>query len=68
MKAVEIAAKILGGNRGDVGLLNSNLYDELEQVNSLLAGIGEELTSCQVISMIINQWSKEHPEECPYGD
>jgi len=67
---LQIAANMFAGYgvSGDPGLLETNLCDELREINRLAQKDGGELRSRQVIAQVINQFRKENLNVRIYGE
>jgi len=60
---LKIAARMFG--KGDPGLLNADLVEELNETENLLRFTGGSLRSRQIIAIIIRQWIKNNPNKKP---
>ena len=66
-KSVQIAAKLLGGQKGDPGLLNHDLVDVLIDAEKLVSNLYGIMRSEQVVSAIISCWKMTHSDQLPYN-
>ena len=64
---LKIAAKMLN-NDGDIGLVNSNLINELNAINRLCQHHDGILLSRQAIAVAIINWKSRNPHARAYGE
>ena len=66
-KSVQIAAKLLGGQTGDPGLLNHDLVDVLIDAEKMVNNLNGIMRSEQVVATIISCWKMIHSDQLPYN-
>lgn len=58
---LKTAAKLLGGTENDTGLLDFQLAEELDYINSMIERTGGALRSRQAIAIAISNWQDKNP-------
>ena len=66
--AVDIAARMLGGENGTAGLLHYDLHSDIRIAETRCCNAGGRLVSRQALSAIILAWEYAHPGETAYGE
>ena len=66
-KSVQIAAKLLGGQTGDPGLLNHDLVDVLIDAEKMVNKLNGIMRSEQEVAAIISCWKMTHSDQLPYN-